>query len=110
MSLDDDTVSLRHAEVVRLSPGCLHVTDRLSTNGTFVLDAGVWRPVRQSIVEPGGRIRFGACELTVEQLDALCPREAAPAGAGTASPEPARAPDPGRRLVRDPETGRILEQ
>ena len=105
--IDDASVSRYHAEVVRLSHGFLHVTDRVSANGTFVLDGGVWRPIRQSIVDPAGQIRFGAYELSAERLDAMCPRNGAQRSVDTG---PADAPDPSRPLVRDPETGEILEQ
>ena len=119
--LDDASVSRRHAEIVRVSGGGLYVTDCATTNGTFVRDGGDWRAIRQAFLEPDGRVRFGGCEMTAAELAALCRREdASPPGAGRdaggaqggsvpAAPEEA-APDPRRGLVRDPETGEILEQ
>ena len=113
VQLDDASVSRRHAEVVRMSDGRLYVTDRVTTNGTFLLDGDVWRPVRQSFLEPAGRIRFGDCELTAGGLDALCLRNRP-----DPPDDPERqlvsrqpdGPDPRRELVRDPETGQIVER
>ena len=116
--LDDASVSRRHAEVVRVSDGRLYVTDCATTNGTFVLDGGDWRAIRQTFLEPSARIRFGDCGMTAGRLDALCPRDdAGPSGGGDAGvvldgltpPEEATL-DPSRGLVRDPETGEVLEK
>ena len=111
--LDDPSVSRRHAEVVRLPDGLLHVTDRATMNGTFVLDGDGWRAIRQAFLEPAGRIRFGELELSAGRLAALCP----PAGGGAAgggAGRPAQADrdelDPSKGLVRDPETGELLER
>ena len=51
--LDDGTVSRRHAEVVCLSDGRIHVTDCATTNGTFVQSGGGWRRIRQEVAEAG---------------------------------------------------------
>lgn len=119
--LDDASVSRRHAEVVRLSDGRLHVTDRATTNGTFILRGGEWRAVRQTWLGPADHIRFGDRRLTGRRLDALCPRdgvrpargaEAAGASAGGSMPRGPRkdAPDANEALMRDPETGEIIER
>ena len=124
--LDDETVSRRHAELVRLPDGRLYVTDRATMNGTFILDGRDWRPIRQTLLAPTDSIRFGLkCSLTGGRLDALCPRDdvrpGGGAGAGGASgggsqhggapsTEPAEEddrPDPSKELVVDPETGEI---
>ena len=49
---------------VRLSGGRLYVTDRATTNGTFVLDGDAWRRIRQAFLKPGGRVRFGDVEMS----------------------------------------------
>ena len=116
--LDDDSVSRRHAEVVRLSGGRLYITDRATTNGTFIFDGGDWRKIRQALLESGGRVRFGDCEMSAGRLDALCPRhDASPpddAGGGGPLRPPAGpgedVPDPSKGLVRDPKTGEIIEE
>ena len=104
--LDDASVSRRHAEVVPLSGGRLYVTDRGTINGTFRRDGDDWRAIRQAILEPTDRIRFGDCQMTAGRLNALCPRD---------DPSPPDGQkevplDPNKGLVRDPETGEILEQ
>lgn len=115
--LDDSSVSRRHAEVVRLAGGRLYVTDCATTNGTFVLDGGAWRAIRQAFVEPTGRIRFGDREMTIERLGVLCPGDGArPAGGADALPARAGAPpgsgtpDSTLGLERDPETGEVMEK
>ena len=110
--LEDASVSRRHAEIVRLPDGHLYVTDRATTNGTFVLVGDEWRPVRQTFVKPTDSIRFGDCQMTAARLDALCPRDGADASGDEAGPAPAAedALDPSRGLVRDPETGEVLEK
>lgn len=123
--LDDEGVSRRHAELVRLPDGRLYVTDRVTTNGTFLFDGRDWRRIRQTLLSPTDRIRFGSqYSLTGARLDALCPRDARPAGgagAGGASgrgsqpggappPKEDDRPDPRKKLVVDPETGKVIEQ
>ena len=72
--LDDPSISRQHAEVVRVSGGRLYVTDRATTNGTFILDGDDWRRIRQAFLEPGGRVRFGDVEMSARRLDAWCAR------------------------------------
>ena len=112
--LDDASVSRHHAEVVRLSGGRLYVTDRATTNGTFVFDGHDWRRIRQAFLKPGGRVRFGDVEMSAGRLDDSCPRADARAVDGDqkagAVPTKEDSPDPNKGLVRDPTTGEILEQ
>ena len=121
--LDDSSVSRRHAEVVPLSGGRLYVTDRATTNGTLILDGGDWQKIRQAILDPAGRVRFGDHEMSAGQLGALCQRhDARPShrihrtGPSPTPPPPKPPPpeegelDPSKGLVRDPKTGEILEQ
>lgn len=108
--LRDDSVSRRHAEVVRLPDGRLHVTDRATTNGTFILRCGDWEAVRQTFLEPADQVRFGDCRLTADRFGALCPRDDRPPG----SPPPPVAEeetlDDSKELVVDPETGAVRER
>ena len=112
--LDDASVSRRHAEFVRVPDGRLYVTDCATTNGTFVLDGGDWRAIRQTFLEPADRIRFGDCGMPAVRLDALCPRDdAGPSGgraAGADAPPEEATLDPSGGLVRDPETGEVMEK
>lgn len=97
--LDDASVSRNHAAVELLADGRLYVTDRRSTNGTFVLDGGKWRPIHQELLRPTDRVRFGHYEITVQELHAfLVPQEES-----SLSRSPAV-------LVRDPRTGEIVEK
>ena len=110
--LDDPTVSRTHAEVVLLADGRLYVTDRGATNGTFVLDAGEWRSVRQEFVEPDTRLCFGRQEISGARLQRLCAGQGVD---GTAVSSAVRqrsdpAPDPNQGLARNPETGEIIER
>lgn len=112
--LDDASVSRHHAEVVRLSGGRLYVTDRATTNGTFVFDGNDWRRIRQAFLKAGGRVRFGDVEMSAGRLDDSCPRAEARAVDGDqkagAVPTKEGSPDPNKGLVRNPMTGEILEQ
>ena len=113
--LDDTSVSRRHAEVLLVSGGRLYVTDRATTNGTFVLDGTDWRAVRQSYVKPDGRIRFGDVEMSTGRLMALLPRDDSHRSPGDGDARPTPPPDtneldPAKGLVRDPETGELLER
>ena len=121
--LDDASVSRCHAEIVRLADGTLRVTDRGSTNGTFVLDNRGWRGIRQALLAPKDRVRFGDCEITGAELDALClPRNERSSGdpgpdvdVGPPDDESfvsdsSDALDARKGLVRDPETGELRER
>lgn len=115
--LRDGSVSRRHAEVVRLPDGRLHVTDRATVNGTFILRDGEWRAVRQTFAGPADRIRFGDHELTGGRLEALCPRDGprpdaagAPPGGSPPGAAGQDAPDSRRELMSDPETGELRER
>ena len=114
--LDDQSVSRRHAEIVRVKGGRFHVADCATTNGTYVLAGREWRTIRQAVVEPTDRLRFGEFEMTVGRLDDLCPAEAAHRAAGGAAdddaarPAAAAAPGPIERPEFDPETGELIEK
>ena len=121
--VNDTSVSRSHADLMPLSGGRLRVTDRESTNGTFVRDGGAWRAVHQELLAPTDRVRFGDYEITVSQLNALCV-ERGRASSGYKSPDLGagsftglvRAPDTQefldsrKGLARDPVTGEILEK
>lgn len=111
--LDHGSVSRHHAEVVRVpGGGRLYVTDRATTNGTFVLDGDEWRAIRQAFLDPTGRIRFGDVEMSARRLDELCPRgDVRPSDddrRSRVSPPKEDLQDSGNGLVRDPETGELL--
>lgn len=114
VQLDDPSVSRYHAEVVRLPGERLYVTDRATTNRTSILDGGGWSAIRQAFLEPGGRVRFGDVEMSAGRLDAMCTQAGTPgaatAGSADAPPMAENPPDPRMGLVRDPQTGEIVER
>ena len=119
MVLPDASVSRRHAEVVRLPDGGLYVTDRASTNGTFVLGkGGDWHGVRQVALRLTDVVRFGTLQMTVGQLAAMCPSVTVHPDVGNESYDVARQDptpredglDPNKSKIRDPETGEILDK
>ena len=70
--LDDDSVSDRHAEVVRLADGRLYVTDCASTNGTYIVRGEAKQPIGQDFLPRTARIRFGEVVMGANELDAAC--------------------------------------
>lgn len=75
--LADDSVSARHAELSVPAPGTLLLTDCKSTNGTFLIGAdGVARKIRQALVSPLDRVRFGSVTLGIRDLLDGNPRSA----------------------------------
>ena len=104
VALDDGSVSRLHAEVVRLADGGLFVTDRASRNGTFVLEGGQWRPIRQAFVGPRDHMRFGDHRLTGAELGRLCLGE----GGGTPPGPTPMAEGGGEARRRNAETGEIV--
>ena len=117
ITIQHETVSRLHAEVIPLSDGRVYVTDCASRNGTFVNEDGQWRQIRQDFAGPAARVRFGDVEMTVPHLLTEIARLQGPAGAG-AHARAANGPvagQPGARqaekldasqgVVRNPETG-----
>ncbi len=88
LPLADDSVSGLHAELALLVGQRLRVTDRDSTNGTWLrqLDGSEER-LRSGWVSPNDELRFGEVTLTMHQiLDALRlkePRRLAGIGSAT---------------------------
>lgn len=74
-----ESVSRLHAELV-VAGGSGHpeytLVDRGSTNGTRVLRHGQWRRIRQLVVAPDDRIRFGDFETTPRTLETMVPHAA----------------------------------
>ena len=62
------SVSRLHAELVRGRDGTWYLTDRASTGGTFVWNAGKWDSIKQGFIHLGDRIKFGEYECRVEDL------------------------------------------
>ena len=75
LGLEDNTVSALHASLTQTDDGRWVIEDRNSTNGTARIVNGQWVRIRQAIVQPDERLRFGRAETTVRQLLQL-PRDA----------------------------------
>ena len=104
--LDDGSVSRVHAKVARLEDGRLLVTDLGSTNGTFVLDAGQWQPVREAVLSAADQVRFGECPMTAVELDTLCSQGAASEPAAADRRTDIKVPHgPNAREVGEPKMG-----
>lgn len=73
IAIAHDSVSARHAEIGFIGEGKILLTDCRSRNGTYRLLAnGRDAPVRQELVSPLDRLRFGEVRISVrELLDAL---------------------------------------
>ena len=70
--LNHESVSDRHAEVLRLPDGRLYVTDCHSTNGTYLLHGDAEQRLRQEFLPDAGRIRFGDHRMTTAELQRAC--------------------------------------
>lgn len=110
--LGDPTVSRLHAELVRGGDGAWYLTDRCSTGGTYVFDAGGWTPVAQEFVRPGDRLRLGEFECTLDELLRRIPAGAGtgdgPAGDGTGGGATVRDDRPEGPVRRDPNYGHVV--
>lgn len=69
LSLADDSVSSRHAELAFIGNGKILLTDTNSSNGTFVVSrAGEAQKIRQELVSPLDQVRFGSVTLGMKDL------------------------------------------
>ncbi|QVL49476.1 MAG: FHA domain-containing protein [Thiocapsa sp.] len=102
LPLADDSVSARHAELTFLEGGKLLLTDCKSTNGTFLVGSDEQpRRIRQSLVSPLDRVRFGAVTLDVRALvEALRLKSAVPTSPPDQQPGDGAPLAQGRRLIR----------
>ena len=102
--IDDGSVSRRHAEVVPLADGRVYVTDCASTHGTFALQGGTWKSIRQDYLDGAGRVRFGNCEVPVARLHALRGR------GGEQQVKRSDRIDPDVGVRRNPVSGEVMEK
>ena len=65
VSIDDDTVSRLHAEIVSAGENRFYITDCMSTSGTFVGRDGAWQQIKQEYVDIGEAILLGNYQTTV---------------------------------------------
>jgi pSer/pThr/pTyr-binding forkhead associated (FHA) protein len=108
ISIADDSVARRHAEIVVTDGGRYHLTDCASAAGTWRADVAEqdgagWRPVRQDFVGGDEPIRLGDYRCTVRALL----REATDGGDDSGAVSGEAAPGP---VERDPVTGEIVRR
>ena len=61
--LDEQTVSLVHAELIITDDKKLFLNDCASKHGTFVYRSRQWEPLRQDFIDVEERLRFGNAQL-----------------------------------------------
>ena len=64
----DNSVSRIHAEVTVVDGGRLFLTDRQSSNGTFVIRSGAARQVQQEKLLDSDTVQFGEVTIAVRDL------------------------------------------
>ena len=112
--LDDRSVSRKHAEIVPLADGRFYLTDRNSTHGTFVLESGNWKKIRQAFVEPSQSVRLGRKKIKVASFNALRAKNLQEPGisiskAGSPAPDtPPKLLPKDYGVKRNPETGEVV--
>ncbi len=79
----DTSVSRLHADIADLGGGRLSVTDRGSSNGTFILQNGVPRQIQSDQASEADTIRFGSIDIAASDLFDIIRRKS------SASPAPA---------------------
>lgn len=78
LTVEDLSVSRRHAELRALEGGRFELSDLASTNGTFVLDGEDWRRVTTAEIRPDEPLRLGQLRTTAVELIAAADRTAGP--------------------------------
>ena len=108
ITLQHETVSRRHAELIPVPDGQIYITDCASTNGTFIDENGQWRKITQDFVSAGGRVRFGEVEVSVQRLLAEISRLGVNRSEGDAGPSNVKQEeqlDASQGVARNPYTG-----
>ena len=108
ISIQHETVSRLHAEVIPLPDGRLYVTDCASRNGTYINDGGHWRKISQDFAGAEAQLRFGEVETSVPHLLTIIARLQDSSSAGAAGPavaEPEDKLDASQGVALNPETG-----
>lgn len=114
ISLDDNSVSRHHAEIVPAAGDSYYITDRNSTGGTFVYKNADWKAIQQAYVQATDRLRFGRCEIPASNFEFL---RGLPQGgsakvtlADVSNTAPDNILDPNKGLAFDPDTGEVVER
>ncbi|MDD9933498.1 MAG: FHA domain-containing protein [Myxococcales bacterium] len=103
----DDSMSRVHAEIELTADGKLAITDRGSSNGTFLVRGGQQERITRAVAGPADTVVFGSCQFEVAELIA---------DVRARSPEPAApkrlvpAPDDKAKRIRCAECGFVKVQ
>jgi len=92
--LEEPTVSRIHAELVVTDDGQFHLTDRVSSGGTYVHGPDGWEAIRQAFVREDDTVRLAEAELRISDILVMLQ------GAGKAVPA-----QPKGHVRRNTETG-----
>lgn len=68
LTLSDDSVSRKHAEIQILDDGKIFLTDCDSTNGTLLVQGDQLIPLRQDYVDVGDTVILGEYEIRIRDL------------------------------------------
>lgn len=68
VTVDDPTVSRRHAEIELLEGGQYILSDAKSSSGTYILGKQGWRRISRAQVKGEDKIRLGRYEASVDAL------------------------------------------
>jgi pSer/pThr/pTyr-binding forkhead associated (FHA) protein len=105
--ITDRSVSRRHADLVIEPGGGLEILDKESSAGTFLVRDGTAHSISRARLRPTDSIRFGECEMTVQdlltRLRQIPPR--APSSRSSDAP-PSRPPPPATPTTAQP--GRMV--
>ena len=119
--ISDETVSRMHAILTDRGDGTCGIKDCNSRGGSFLLDGDRSVRLEETVVSLDDRIRLGQFDTTPRDLLDLLPStsgkakvEGIESSSGDVRVEVARTPDrglkKGGRMVRDPRTGRIVNE
>ena len=94
--------------------GTLQVSDKSSTNGTWIDENGRWRRLKQGKVRLADRLRLGSVEIEVSELLRRAPAGLAAGSGGNRDEGRGRSGDvggnglPAGPVRRNPETGEVI--
>ena len=76
IQINDRSVSRVHAELIVTPSGSYYLTDCASKNGSYVVQDGEKRRIRQEVISPTDKILLGHYQTTASELVAMGEREA----------------------------------
>lgn len=100
LQIGDLSVSRMHAELIVARNGTAMLTDRTSTNGTYVETSTGWKEIQHRQIKSGMQVKFGDFKVSADKLLAVARRK----------PDPTPPKEDDARdgeLRRNPTTGEI---